>query len=530
MLQFRRWSKRPGKGRPGRSSRIGLLGLESLEGRMLLATAGYDYVLSGYDWSNPSHITYSVAPDGMYWSHGANNLNATLNPKLGYGTWQREFALALANWESMANINIAQVADSARSLGFPGNSQGDPRFGDIRLGGYNFAAGSDSTLAQTYFPPPQGTTEAGDLEVNTNQNFTNGAAGYDFFSVMLHETGHALGLDHSPNPDTVMYFQYRGVKTGLQPGDIAGIQAIYGPRTLDSYQSQGRGVDWGSAIDVTASLGASRQTALGNVALATIGDTEYFTVVAPSNPGASLQITAAASNVSLLSPKLSLFDASGTLLDTAANSSAWGNTVTVNTSQVVPGRRYYVAVTGATNDAFAVGAYQLQVAFAEGAPSGSPPSPPPQLVSPGPSHPSPPPLHTIGPDRFEPNNSFAQATKLGLVSTTVTAGNLTLDSAGDVDNFNFRNGKAGIYQVGAGGSMIRVFDGFGRQLAVGADNVSIRVFRPRTSLFVQISSPSGTPLANYSLTVSALNARAKAPNVTRAKAPHRQVSHWPVRP
>jgi predicted Zn-dependent protease len=490
---------------------------------MLLATAGYDYVLSGYRWTNPSQLSYSVASDGVYWSHGTNNLNAALNAKVGPGVWQRAFALALATWESVANINIAQVADSALSFGTPGQKQSDPRFGDIRIGGYDFGSSGSSTLAQTYYPPPQGMTEAGDLEINTGMNYTNGGAGYDFFSVMLHEVGHALGLGHAPNPQSVMYYQYQGVRTGLQAGDIAGIQALYGARTPDPYQGQGRGVDWTSAIDVTGNLGAGQQAILNNVSLARIGDTEYFSVVAPPNAGGSLQVVASASNRSLLSPKVSLFDGSGRLLDTEATPWAWSNTVAVDASQVVPGQRYLIAVTGATNDAFAVGSYQLQVTFAGGGTSGTPWSPPPgQTVNPGTPTPTPTPTPPIGgavvgPDRFEPNNSFGQATNLGVVAKTSTSGNLTLDTGADVDYFTLRSGRPGVYRVVANGALVQVFDGKGRRLAIGGSEVSLRVFRPRTPLYVTISSATGLALENYSLTVAAQNARVRLPAVARGR-------------
>ncbi|SIN74463.1 Matrixin [Singulisphaera sp. GP187] len=531
MLQLRHWSKSHEEGGRGKSSRRRRLEWDCLEERMLLATAGYDYVLNGTRWADPSHITYSVAPDGVLWDHGPSNLNATFNAKFGNGVWQRQIALALATWESVANINIAQVADSALGFGIYGKPQGDPRFGDIRVSGSSFYNRDTPTLAIGYYPPPQGTTEAGDVEVNTTKNFTIGGAGgsYDLYSVLLHETGHALGLDHSLNPKAVMYASYQGVQAGLQPEDIAGIQAIYGARVADPYQAQGLGQGWTSAIDVTAGLGSARQTTVGNVSLATIGATEYFTVIAPNTPGATLQVTAAAGNVSLLSPKLSVFDASGNLLGAAANPSAWSNNVSVNTAQLVPGQRYYITVTGATRDALAVGAYQLQVAFT----GGNPPSqvtPPSGTVSP-PSGtiiapPTTGPVSTVGPDRFEPNNTSALATNLGIVVNSVTVGNLTLDTAGDVDTFVLRNGKAGIYRILAGGAAIRVFDRFGNPLASDVGELSIRVFKPRTPLYVQISSATGTGNENYSLIVSAQKGKgAVTPPVKVRRPVLRQGAH-----
>ena len=137
----------------------------------------------------------------------------------------------------MANINLVPVGDGLNNFNVLGSAQSDPRFGDIRFGGYPFLNNS-TTLAETFFPPPNGSTAAGDVEVNTALNFNIGST-YDLYSVLLHETGHSLGLDHAKNPVEVMNPVYGGTRPGLSAGDIAGIQAIYGARTVDSYQQQG---------------------------------------------------------------------------------------------------------------------------------------------------------------------------------------------------------------------------------------------------------------------------------------------------
>ena len=155
---------------------------------------GYDYVLSGESWPNPSHITYSIAPDGVFWDHGTNNLNATFNAKFGTsGIWQRQIALALATWESVANINIVPVSDGPYDLNTLGLAQGDPRFGDIRFGGYAFLD-TTITLAQTYFPPPNGSTAAGDVELNTSMNFNIGST-YDLIQRRSARDGPLAGAE-----------------------------------------------------------------------------------------------------------------------------------------------------------------------------------------------------------------------------------------------------------------------------------------------------------------------------------------------
>src|SRR5262245_42962860 len=76
---------------PGKPSRrVRWPSCELLEARALMAVPSYDYELTGLNWQNPAHITYSIAPDSVFWDHGTNDLNATLNAKFGTGgTWQR---------------------------------------------------------------------------------------------------------------------------------------------------------------------------------------------------------------------------------------------------------------------------------------------------------------------------------------------------------------------------------------------------------------------------------------------------------
>lgn len=481
--------------------------VEGLEARALLASVpGADYELSGTSWADPGHITYSIAADGVQWDHGINALNATFDARFGAGAWERELARALATWQSLANIDVARVADSPVELDAPGRAQGDPRFGDLRFGGYAFP--DDATaLALTYFPPPNGSTIAGDVAINTARDFALGDD-FDLYSVMLHETGHALGLDHATDPSDVMFARYNGIHAEMTPGAVAGIRAIYGARTADVYQRQGHGLGLASAIDVTAGLDASYRVTLDDASLTTIGDTEYFSVVAPTFPGASLRVTAAASNVSLLSPRVSVLDADGQLLDVAGNPDAWGHDVEVQVGQLVPGRRYYIAVTGATRDVFAVGAYQLRVSFLNTPTSVTPtpiPAPPPPAA---PIDPSSPPLPTqgvpvvmIAPDSSEPDDAPGLATALGTIATTAV-GDRSLHTAGDVDGFSLRAARAGIYQITAVGTSIRVLNGSGRVIARGVGRVTFRSPRARLPFSVEISAPGSVPVATYSLAIA----------------------------
>ncbi|MFO0890265.1 MAG: matrixin family metalloprotease [Isosphaeraceae bacterium] len=471
--------------------------LEPLEDRRLLATPGYDYVLSGLRWENPSRITYSVAPDGVFWDHGTNNLNARFDATLGAGTWRRELARALATWQSVANLNIVPVADGSHDLNTLGYAQGDARFGDIRIGGYLFP-NNERTLAQTFFPPPNGSTAAGDLEINTALDFRIGST-YDLYSVVLHETGHSLGLEHPPSPSVVMTPNYGGIRQGLTEGDIAGIQAIYGPRTLDAYQRNGQGLA-GSPIDASAALGSGTSTTIANLGLPGIGSSEYFTFQAPSDAAGILTITAQASGVSMLSPKLSVFDDAGNLVGEAATPTSWSNDVTVSASGVVPGKRYSIVVTGATQDVFSVGAYVLTLALPgrTGPPGGFAPPPggnttPPTTV---------PVSTTILPDRYELNGTRASAAWLGRIAQT-SLGGLTFTNGTDVDFFSFQAGRTGSFRITASGAVIQVYSARGKLLSRGVSLVNTASVRSGTVLYVKMSPSGGAGVPGYSLSISA---------------------------
>jgi len=476
---------------------------------LMSAIPGYDYVVTGYSWPNPDHITYSIAPDGVFWDHGTNNLNASFNAKFGTsGIWERQLALALATWESVANINIVPVSDGPYDLNTLGLAQGDPRFGDIRFGGYSFPD-TTITLAQTSFPPPQGSTAAGDVEINTSMNYNIGST-YDLCSVVLHETGHSLGLDEAPNPAEVMAIDYGGLRTGLEPGDIAGIQAIYGARTLDSYQSQGIGVGFGTPINLSNNLTASNQAVISGVSLSSIGSTEYYSFVAPSYATGSLQVTAAASNISMLSPLVRIYNASGTLVSQASNPSAWSDNVTASIPAVVPGQRYYMTVTGDTGTYFDVGAYQLVVSLPQSSPPNSPgPTPPPVVPTPTPT-PQPPPI--VSPRPPATNISPQTATRLGRL-TQITLPNLGFNSGSSVEYFEFQSGGPGAYQINAPGVSIQMLTASGRLIAQGTNQVNTSRVRAGTVFYLKLRPAIAPAVTSYSLSI-----RLRSPLTTIRKA------------
>src|SRR5262249_2437452 len=252
--------------------------------------------------------------------------------------------------------------DDGTAQGTSGLPQGDSRFGDIRLGAMPDTSGA---LAWTYYPNTYDTS-GGDITLNTNYTFAIGS-GYDLYSTLLHESGHALGMAHSTDSSAVMYPYLMGVYTGLSADDIAGIQSKYGVRQADSYDAAASNDSLGSATALTLSSGgASFQADLTSLA-----DVDYYQAVAPSD--GTLTVSVAARNLSLLAPKILVYSPAGDLLGSA--SAAYGSVATLTLTGLTGGQSYYVVADGATSDVFGMGAYVLNVQFSSGSSSSAPQAP-----------------------------------------------------------------------------------------------------------------------------------------------------------
>jgi hypothetical protein len=334
--------------------------LEVLESRLV------PYAVSGNAWPHPELITISFMPDGTNLGGISSNLFATFNAKFGSAAvWQNQILKAAQVWAQQTDINFAVVPDNGADEGSGLYQQGDPGFGDIRIGGYDFGV---STLAQAYMPPPVNNYSiAGDINFNTGQTFNIGRT-FDLFTVAVHEFGHALGLYHSGVYCADMYGYYTATKYALTSDDIAGVRNIYSadnPRSFDAYT--GSNNTFTTAADLTASIDPNSLTYLGtNLNITNAGQAEYFTVAAPSGASGQLTVNVQSQGLSLLAPTVYVYDASYTLLGSASGAGQYGATLSVTINGVSAGAAYYVKVTGAYSSAFGTGAYALTLNFGNG--------------------------------------------------------------------------------------------------------------------------------------------------------------------
>jgi hypothetical protein len=321
--------------------------LEHLEDRLTPSTFGQT-------WPDPGHLTLSFAPDTTKIGGTTSSLFKLLNSSMPTSTWQTAILQAFQTWADQTNINIGVTSDSGLPFGTTGAVQGDSRFGDIRIGAKSLPAASVSTASPFSWT---GTTWAGDMLLNSMYNFgLNGQGQYDLYTIALHEAGHALGLgDAAVGKDSAMYESYIGPRTGLSPQDVADIQALYGVRRLDQYSGN-------RSFATAAPLGSNAVNFQADIGQ--IGGAEYFQVTAPNMlllSSATFQLQAA--GLSLLEPNVSVYDSSYHLLASKSSFNPLKNNVSVTVNGVQPGRNYYVKVSGATNNVFGMGGYQMNISY-----------------------------------------------------------------------------------------------------------------------------------------------------------------------
>lgn len=178
------------------------------------------YVLRGDGWDGPG---LGSADLKYFFVNGTADVPGTNE----YPQVQR----ALAEWARYVDVKFAQTSWA-----------GQTRTIDIRWATGDHGDGTPfdglaGILAHAFYPAGAGVEPlAGDLHFDDAEMWGIAPTpNLDVFTIALHELGHTLGLNHSTDPNAVMYglIYPSTVYTGLRPDDIAGIQQLYAAAAPD---------------------------------------------------------------------------------------------------------------------------------------------------------------------------------------------------------------------------------------------------------------------------------------------------------
>ena len=136
--------------------------------------------------------------------------------------YQSTIEAAFARWASVSGLTFNQVADSASvpiRIGF----EAFPQAGELGETDFYYAHGilGNDTLVRL-LDPASAAVALSAAGIYYYQYY-----GVTLLQVALHEIGHALGLDHTTDPDTIMYPYASFYNEDLAPGDIEGINTLY---------------------------------------------------------------------------------------------------------------------------------------------------------------------------------------------------------------------------------------------------------------------------------------------------------------
>lgn len=315
----------------------------------------------GIPWTDPSHLTISFAPDQTTVTTGKSVLFQTLNSQQPTVVWQREILRALQTWAEVANVDIGVVSDNGAPFGSNSGSGPTRVTGDIRVSAVSMAP---TSLAIGLPPDPFfGDYWSGEVVYNAANQLNPAQA--TLYSVIAHEFGHALGLPSSSDTASIMYNFATTPGTKLAPSDVTAIQALYGVRQPDRYDAEESNATFDRATNIEYHAGQFNGqiplVAFGNVTSA--GDVDTYRIETPNNYSGPVTFQLRSRGLSLLAPKLSVFDQDGDLLGLSLSTDPGGDTVTVHLNQSMPDTQYYLKVEGATTDVFGVGRFGVAVTF-----------------------------------------------------------------------------------------------------------------------------------------------------------------------
>jgi hypothetical protein len=207
-----------------------LLAAEKKAGYRLLELEGYLVKWGEQRLGAGAKISYAFADETLNFDDARNcgvlaPMKALSGQDLPFDTLVQETAAAFRIWERAADLSFHRVTD-ARDADIVLGAQGQPRrraFANVTFGSQEQEGVRAINQALVCLNPEQ----------KWKVGFGGDTESYDIRYTLIHEIGHAIGLDHPGPSGQVMGFRYTEKFPGLQPGDLRGIRQLYGHRASD---------------------------------------------------------------------------------------------------------------------------------------------------------------------------------------------------------------------------------------------------------------------------------------------------------
>ncbi len=346
------------------------LRIESLAPRLTLD--GTASASAAIPWLNLAELTYSFAPDGTTLADSSSSLFSELASTGSTQQWQTAFEQAFNEWLSPLGTHVTKVADAGQPFGSFGPTQGDLRFGDIRVGAVPL---SNNVLAEAipHSVISQGTW-AGDILLNSNADWHDWQ---QVLSVALHEIGHVLGVGHSNDPASPKFFHGESSATKPTSNDIKELQRLYAGVRLNATpedRNEDANRDWreqpqfvfdpAMAIALPAIVGTTvRYAASGTLDLQSTSALYRLEGVGEVDHAEFMNVVVRARVQDGLIPDVAVYDQAGDPLPFRILSNSNGTKV-IQVRDVEPNQSYFIAVTPTAGPArYQVGSFEMFAAY-----------------------------------------------------------------------------------------------------------------------------------------------------------------------